>query len=130
MAIPEWQKSQKPINADLPAFRTSVAFLQVCSSRERTRLEGIGSKDDVSWVLRGVLVRYDNSRLFNQEGELWVRGRMMDHTSLEVEIQFQDEVVKEMSCVADMEEVKVRASQKKLVPWPLLLCVVGVSRHE
>ena len=60
MAIPEWQKSQKPINADLPAFRTSVAFLQVCSSRERTRLEGIGSKDDVSWVLRGVLVRYDN----------------------------------------------------------------------
>ena len=124
MAIPEWQKSQKPIKDDLEAFRTSASLLQVCSSRERTRLECLGSKEDVAWEIQAVLVRFDNSRLLGQDGELWVRGRLMDHTSLDVEIQFRDEVVKEMSGASDMEEVKVRATEGKLVPWVCFIMVV------
>ena len=124
MAIPEWQKSQKPIKADSPAFRTSASLLQVCSSKEKTRLERSDSKEDVTWEIQAVLVRFDNSRLLGQDGELWVRGRLMDHTSWEVEIQFRDEVVKEMSGASDLEEVKVRATQGKLVPRVCLTVVV------
>ena len=124
LAIPEWQKSQKPIKDDLAAFRTSASFLQVCSSRDRTRLDSLGSKEDVAWEMQKVLVRFDNSRLLGQDGELWVRGRLMDHTSFDVEIQFRDEVVKEMSGAFDMEDVKVRATEGKLVPRVCFIAVV------
>ena len=96
----------------------------MCSSRDRTRLDGLGSKEDVAWEMQKVLVRFDNSRLLGQDGELWVRGRLMDHTSFDVEIQFRDEVVKEMSGASDLEEVKVRATQGKLVPRVCLIVVL------
>ena len=74
--------------------------------------------------MQKVLVRFDNSRLLGQDGELWVRGRLMDHTSFDVEIQFRDEVVKEMSGAFDMEDVKVRATEGKLVPRVCFIAVV------
>ena len=41
----------------------------------------------------------------------------MDHTSLEVEVQFQDNVMKEMTGVDSMEEAKERAARGQLVSW-------------
>ena len=117
VAVPEWQKTQKPINMELSGFRSSLAFLPVCSQRERSKLDAKESKDDVTWEVKGATVRLDNSRLVNQEGDLWVRGRAMDHTSLEVEVQFQDNVMKEMTGVASMEEAKERAARGQLVSW-------------
>ena len=117
VAVPEWQKTQKPINMDLQGFRSSLAFLSVCSQRERSKLDGKESKDDVTWEVKGATVRLDNSRLVNQEGDLWVRGRAMDHTSLEVEVQFQDNVMKEMTGVDSMEAAKERAERGQLVSW-------------
>ncbi len=110
-AIPGFERTGKPIDVGAPGFRTSLVHLTVCSQRERERLQNEGIVPDaleVTWEIKAVVLQIDQNKLFNSDGELWVRVLVTDHTSQQ-DIQATTEVLLSLTGATTLAELEAQA---------------------
>ena len=118
-AIPFFNRAVKPINIEGPGFRSSVEFLVNLSEAEKKRLiSEVGPEytEEVTWEIKGVTIEIENNKVFNNEGEVWIRLLVKDHTNTR-EMSATEDVVQYLTGLNTPEEVAEHARRRSLVPF-------------